>query len=324
MSEESNKVSIACQGGDSHTAFSAGFLQCLLKDWEENRHKLVGISGTSGGAFNALATWYGLVTQGPNLSVKLLEKIWNDLKATSFSDKILNDFVVNTSHIESTGIPIPRVSPYNFPSELLGKKRIKNILTKHINFDSIPDLCDFDSPELIVGTVNVNAGEFETFKNKNVTPKAVLASAAVPNLFEGVKINGHLHWDGLFSQNPPISDLMEVEYDRKPDKLWIIQINSQEFEGTPTSLEEIADRRNDLSGNISLNQEIRFIKKVNEWIERGDLSDREYSKTDVKRIEIGKHYDFSTKLDRSPKFIEELLELGKKRGKEFKKQNNLN
>jgi NTE family protein len=58
---ESTKVAIACQGGGSHTAFTAGVLKGLLREWDEG-YELVGISGTSGGAFNALAAWYGLVT----------------------------------------------------------------------------------------------------------------------------------------------------------------------------------------------------------------------------------------------------------------------
>ena len=53
MSDERTNVAIACQGGGSHTAFTAGVLKELLRDWDD-RHELVGISGTSGGAFNAL------------------------------------------------------------------------------------------------------------------------------------------------------------------------------------------------------------------------------------------------------------------------------
>ena len=48
-------VAIACQGGGSHTAFTAGVLKGLLREWPDE-YELVGISGTPGGAFNALAT----------------------------------------------------------------------------------------------------------------------------------------------------------------------------------------------------------------------------------------------------------------------------
>ena len=57
---DATRVAIACQGGGSHTAFTCGVLRTLLSEWDDE-YELVGISGTSGGAFNALATWYGLV-----------------------------------------------------------------------------------------------------------------------------------------------------------------------------------------------------------------------------------------------------------------------
>jgi NTE family protein len=52
---------------------------------------------------------------------------------------------------------------------------------------------DLSAPELVVGTVDINAGAFETFTNEDVTVEAVLASAAVPDLFEAVEIHGQLH-----------------------------------------------------------------------------------------------------------------------------------
>jgi NTE family protein len=318
MSEnEPTKVAIACQGGGSHTAFTAGVLKELLRGWDEE-YELVGISGTSGGAFNALATWYGLVTDGEERAIELLDALWDDLAADRLTDRITNDWVVGLSRIEASGLPVPQLSPYLTPGSRLGKERIRQVLERHIDFGEVPDLCDRDVPELVIGTVDINAGVFETFTNEEVTPDAVLASAAVPTLFEAVEIHGHFHWDGLFSQNPPIDDLMTVDAARKPDELWVIQINPQEREGEPTSLEEIADRRNELSGNISLNQELRVIERVNEWLDEGHLPESDFSRTEIHRISMGRTYHCSTKVDRSPSFLGELLGLGEQRAAEFR------
>jgi len=320
MSETSpTKVAIACQGGGSHTAFTAGVLKRLLSEWEDD-YELVGISGTSGGAFNALAAWYGLVTADEDRAVELLDALWDDLSASDPADRLMNEFVVGLSRLGSTGVPTFEVSPYQIPGPELGKKEIREALERHIDFEEIPGLCRRDAPELVVGTVNINAGVFETFTNEAVTPEAVLASAAVPTMFEAVEINGHYHWDGLFSQNPPIDDLMTVDADRKPDELWVIQINPQEREGEPTSMEEIADRRNELSGNISLNQELGVIERVNEWIEEGHLPESEFARTEIRRISMGEAYHCSTKVDRSPAFIEELIQLGEERVDEFRSE----
>lgn len=310
------KVAIACQGGGSHTAFSAGVLKGLLREWRDG-YELVGISGTSGGAFNALATWYGLVTADADRSIELLDAIWADLSASGVTDRFMNDVVVGLVRLWSTGVPMVQVSPYDVPGGEAGKERIRTTLERHIDFDAVPDLCGRDAPELVVGTVNINAGIFETFTNEEVTPEAILASAAVPELFQAVEINGHYHWDGLFSQNPPVDDLLTVDADRKPDELWVIQINPQEREGEPRSLEEIADRRNELAGNISLNQELRVVRRVNKWIDDGHLPEDEFSKTDVHRISMDQTYDYSTKIDRRPKFISELMDLGERRGTAF-------
>lgn len=61
MSDEPTKIAIACQGGGSHTAFTAGALQRLLPEIARPEYELVGFSGTSGGAVCALLGWYGHV-----------------------------------------------------------------------------------------------------------------------------------------------------------------------------------------------------------------------------------------------------------------------
>ncbi|SDD24854.1 patatin-like phospholipase family protein [Natrinema hispanicum] len=317
MSEgDPTRVAIACQGGGSHTAFTAGVLRTLLAEWDD-AYELVGISGTSGGAFNALGMWYGLVTGDADRARATLDGLWTDLAADGGQDRWLNSLVTTISRLESAGFPLPSISPYQVLGPEVGKQRIKTVLERHIDFDAIPDLCQKQVPELVIGTVDINAGVFETFVNEAVTVDAVLASAAVPNLFEAVEIHGHLHWDGLFSQNPPVNDLMGLPPERKPEELWIIQINPQEFEGEPGTLDVIADRRNELSGNISLNQELGFIERVNEWIADGKLPADEFQQTTIRRIHMGTRFHCSTKVDRDPAFLNELRSLGNQRAREF-------
>ena len=105
MSDPSpTRVAIACQGGGSHTAFTAGVLKELFREWDDG-YELVGISGTSGGAFNALAAWYGLVTADEARAVELLDAIWADLSASDPVDRFVNEFVVGLSRFGSTGAP---------------------------------------------------------------------------------------------------------------------------------------------------------------------------------------------------------------------------
>jgi len=316
-------VAIACQGGGSHTAFTAGVLEHLFENWDDE-HELVGISGTSGGAFNALAAWYGLVTGDEAKAAGLVGSIWEDIAAKEYPDSLTNSWFQAYQRLLNAGFPVPQVSPYQNPGSELGKEKIAEILETHIEFDDIPGYCRRTAPELVVGSVDINAGVFDTFVNEDVTVEAVLASAAVPSLFKAVEVDGNLHWDGLFSQNPPVKDLLHQPPDRKPDELWVIQINPQKLEGEPKTLEEIADRRNELSGNISLNQELRFVEQVNQWIDDGKLSPEDFSQPEIHRIQMGRRYDYSTKTDRSPEFIDELLELGRTQAAAFLTQRTSN
>ena len=168
------RVAIACQGSGSHTAFTAGVLQEILSEWDETEYDLVGISGTSGESFTALATWYGLLTGGPDTAAELLDGIWDDISANGAQDRWLNTLVPSVSRMDSAGFAIPSVSPSQIPLPGVGKRRIRTVLERHIDFEEIPGLCQRDAPELVVVTVNVNAGIFETFVNEDVTVKAVL------------------------------------------------------------------------------------------------------------------------------------------------------
>jgi hypothetical protein len=68
------RVAIACQGGGSHTAFTAGVLKRLLGPEELAGVEVVGLSGTSGGAVCALLAWYALLDDDPARAGKLLEE----------------------------------------------------------------------------------------------------------------------------------------------------------------------------------------------------------------------------------------------------------
>jgi NTE family protein len=314
--ESGRNVAIACQGGGSHTAFTAGVLRGLLADWDSD-DRIVGLSGTSGGAFCALVAWYNLVTDGPAAACDALGDFWTDLSARSPVDAATNDWLVWNSRVRSNGAALPEFSPYDVPGTSLGKQRLQQVVERYVDFDELASLCTRDAPKLVVGTVDINGGEFETFVDEAVTVEALLASAAVPDLFEAVEIHGHWHWDGLFSQNPPVNDLVDVSAEQKPDEIWVIQINPQRRDGEPRSLEEITDRRNELAGNLSLNQELGFINQVNEWVAEGHLPSDVYRPITVRRLELDKKLHCSTKLDRSPSFIRELLAYGESRAGEF-------
>ena len=47
------RVAVACQGGGSHAAFTAGVLKVLVQEEQRQDYQLTAFSGTSGGAVGA-------------------------------------------------------------------------------------------------------------------------------------------------------------------------------------------------------------------------------------------------------------------------------
>ena len=84
----------------------------------------------------------------------------------------------------------------------------------------------------------------------------------------------------------------------------------------PKSIKDILDRRNELSGNLSLNQEIDFINTVNKWTKY--LPPEKYKPVQVNKIEMLKEdLDTASKLDRSPTFILDMMAYGEKQADKF-------
>lgn len=329
---DSRRVAIACQGGGSHTAFTAGVLKKLLKEKGEGKqdYEVVALSGTSGGAICALLAWYGLLKNDTNKAVELLVSFWRDNSARSLQDKLLNDWLLWTNRFfENTG-GAPTLSPYYYPSQ--GQGLLRKMLEKHVDFRRANELVDESSPMLLIGAANVLSGEFKAFSSRRdkINADMILASAAIPTLFKAVSTNGGVYWDGLFSQNPPVRELPHAN----PDEIWVIQINPETIGTEPKSMPEIMDRRNELSGNLSLYQETHFIRTVNELVDKlgeGESKeskrllvpgkqgeeDKEYRHIDIKWIQMLRGLDTASKLNRDPSFIREMMTYGEQQAAKF-------
>ncbi|MCP4109569.1 MAG: Patatin [Desulfobacteraceae bacterium] len=307
--KKQRKIALACQGGGSHTAFTAGVLKRILLEQDKN-FEITAFSGTSGGAICAVLAWYGLLSHGRKKAVELLENFWLENTARTFQDQLLDRIVVcSVGMRDHTPMIVP--NPNMYPGWM--QEQLKTMLEKFIKFEKIPLLANDTGPMLLIGAVNVMNGKFKIFKNKEITPDAILASAATPVLFSPVHISGETYWDGLFSENPPIRGLAKA----KPDEIWVIQINPPVTAKVPMTMNEIRNRRDELTGNLSLEQEIYFIEKINTLIKKKLITGSEYKHIEVKRIQMLRDLDYATKLERSPDFIEGMIEYGEKQAEKF-------
>jgi NTE family protein len=306
-------VAIACQGGGSHTAFTAGVLRGILRGLPEE-YEIGALSGTSGGAMCAALAWDGLRRGDVEGAIDRLEGFWDDVAAETPWDRLVNDAALLGSRVTAE-FGTFGVSPYRHGASVAAQRELRETVERHVQFD---DGVPTSPPHLFVGAVDVESGSFEVFVDGEAGADALLASAAVPNLFRAVEIDGTGHWDGLFSQNPPIRQFVsEVSPANKPDEVWIVRINPVERDGTPRSLDDIADRRNELSGNLSLAQEVHTIETINDLIDEGVVDDERYKRIELREIALDLDLDVQSKLDRSRDFLEDLMERGEAKASGF-------
>jgi NTE family protein len=322
MNDTGNKkrVAIACQGGGSHTAFTAGVLKGLLRSGRLQEHEVVALSGTSGGAVCALLVWHNLLGGDAAGAVEDLDAFWRDNSATAPHEQIMNNWILWASNLQNF-VAMPAVSPYFNPFVTLGLEEFKGMLERRVDFEKVAVQPEDTYPVLLVGAVDVLSGQFKAFHSRRdrISAETILASAAIPTLFRSVRFGGGTYWDGLFSQNPPVKELT----DERPDELWVIQINPRKTAHEPKTMAEIADRRNELSGNLSLYQELGFIEKIDQMLEQGRLPhDDKYKQIVVRVIELARSrlsrsLGTASKLNRDPRFIQDLISHGELRAEEF-------
>ncbi|MDL5160070.1 patatin-like phospholipase family protein [Actinomycetospora termitidis] len=301
------RLALACQGGGSHTAFSAGALARFFDVGAVTAGEVVGISGTSGGAINALITWSCLVRGRPDEVGDALAGFWADNAASGPLERWLNVVMVGAGVGQNLGL-VPPLNPHLLPPALDGREEFRRLLRRHVDFDALPVDSEGRHPRLVLGAVEILSGRFRAFDSRRdrITPDTVLASAAIPTLFRGIRVGDGVHWDGLFSQNPPVSQLV----DDRPDELWVLQINPSRIDREPRTTLDIAERRNELAGNLSLNQELHGIERTDRLLESGALRpDSGYRPIMVRVLEMPRVPDLlgaASKLNRDPAFLARL------------------
>lgn len=351
------KVAIACQGGGSQTAFTAGVLKALLEGDLQNEFELVSISGTSGGALCAALVWYSL-KKGDKPAWRRLMEFWGENTAQTPTEQFVNQATIDWMRLINKGVvPTIMTSPSSPMMQNLsrlptfGQRKeftdFPALLRRHLDFDEMAAWGpQASAPVLVIGAASVLTGRLRKFNSSKeaIRIEHLLASAAVPSLFPAVEIDGDALWDGLFSDNPPIDDLVRSAFvgaGNIPDELWVIKINPTHRKSAPVTPDDIIDRRNQLEGNVSLFQNLKWIEILNDVALAGGFTPEFLERTDLGRpIRIPKKFasepdkpyhipwiemsdemqntlDYEGKLDRGPENIAKLIEHGEERARAF-------
>ena len=144
------RVAIACQGGGSHTAFTAGVLKGLLRPGTLQEHEVVALSGTSGGAVCALLAWHNLLEGDTAGAAEDLDAFWRDNSATAPHEQIMNSSILWASALQNF-VATPAVSPYHNPFATMGLEEFRGMLERRVEFEKVVVQPEGTYPVLLVG-----------------------------------------------------------------------------------------------------------------------------------------------------------------------------
>ena len=310
------KINLALQGGGAHGAYTWGVVDRLL---EEPWLRIEGISGTSAGAMNAAVLVAGHAAGGADGAREALDSFWRRVaRAGAFSpmrrgplDVMLGRWTLDSNPVYIALDLASRIfSPYDVNPTAWNP--LRDILAQSVDFDRLAT-----APiKLFVTATNVRTGRLRIFRNKDVTPDALLASACLPSMFQAIELEGDAYWDGGFSGNPPILPLVR---ECESEDTILIPINPVERPGTPRSAREIINRINEVSFNASLLKELRMIAVLRRVANPGDAEGARWAKMRIHMIASGimTSLGVSSKLNAVWEFFCFLREEGRRRADEF-------
>jgi NTE family protein len=309
-------VDLALQGGGSHGAFTWGVLDRLL---EEPWIKIEAISGTSAGAMNAAVLVDGWSRGGADGARTALDAYWRRVsRAAAFSplqrsplERLMGRWTLDTSPAYLAIDLMSRVfSPYDLNP--MGFNPLRLVLAESIDFERL-----VTSPiKLFITATNVHTGRGRIFRNSQITPDVLLASACLPTMFQAVEIEGEPYWDGGYAGNPTITPLIR-ESDAHDTIL--VQINPRESQKTPRTAGDILDRLNEISFNSPLMKELRMIALLRQAADPGQGEGARWASMRTHRIMTDKLAEFgaSSKLNAEWEFLAMLKAEGRKSAGDF-------
>jgi NTE family protein len=241
-------LSLALQGGGSFGAFTWGVLDRLL----EAGKSFPAVSGASAGAVNAVLLADGLASGGPDCARAALSAFWERLGQRSAARPL------GVMHRAATAslLRMSGSSPYQFNP--LGLNPLRDLLTEAVDFDRLRAAA---APRLLVAATRVRDGGLRLFTRDEMTIDVVLASSCLPMLQQAVEIDGEAYWDGGYSANPPLRDLV---LGGDAEDVLLVQIMPDEQDTLPRNVLDITRRLSEIAFAAPLQRELRALEDMRE------------------------------------------------------------
>ena len=308
------KVALALQGGGSHGALTWGVLDRLL---EERSIDIIGVTGTSAGAMNAVALADGLVRGGPEEARRRLRSFWTAvgnmpgfghfLWPMSGEEAAMTRLELTPAYL-AWDVLSRNLSPYHLNPT--GFNPLRAPLAELIDFDRLRAQDDI---KVMVCATNVRTSTRRVFDNEDISVDAVLASACLPQVFPAVEIDGEPYWDGGYTGNPAFAPLLRSIPKSKFDAIFV-RVDPVSRAGTPRTPGEIQDRVKEIGFNSTLMLEIGMIAVILKFVEEGLLDRERFGRAlfhSISACDIMETLAASSKLNNVPALLEHLFDLGR-------------
>jgi NTE family protein len=201
-------------------------------------------------------------------------------------------------------------SPYDFNAG--AKNPLRGILDELIDFEHIRN----GPIKLFISATKVRTGRVRVFRNAEINPDVLLASACLPTLFQAVEIEGETYWDGGYSGNPTMTPL--VRECTSKDTI-LIPINPIDRPGTPETARDILNRLNEVSFNAVLLKELRMMALLRQVADPGNSEGALWAQMRIHMVknDIMGQLGYSSKLNAEWDFISMLHQEGRRAAAEF-------
>ncbi|RIA55964.1 patatin-like phospholipase family protein [Dichotomicrobium thermohalophilum] len=310
---DAKPVNLALQGGGSHGAFTWGVLDRLLED---GRIRLDAISGTSAGAMSGVVMADGYMQNGYDGARENLGRFWRAVADNAMLNPLkrspIDVFMGNWSVSQSPALIFMEmfqstISPYMFNP--LNINPLADILESVVDFERVRSCDDI---KLFVSATNVETGRVKVFNRHELRCEMVMASAALPFLFQAVEVDGKPYWDGGYMGNPALFPFYDHEVES--DDIVIVQINPVERPGTPKTARDIMERLREITFNSSLLKELRSVDFINRLMDEGKMAEDGFRRMRIHIIEAPEEMTSlgaSSRMNPQWEFLHHLFELGR-------------
>jgi NTE family protein len=226
---EKPKIGLVMAGGGARAAYQAGVLKAVAKMLPEDApNPFQIICGTSAGAINAAAL--AIYARDFQDAVRKLNFVWKNFRV----EQVLR---ADTWGLAWTGarwfaaLALGGLGKHN-PQSLFDRAPLAELLQRYMPFEKIQDAIDAGAlTALSITASGYGSGESVTFYQgvdtlepwtrsrrigaaTKITLEHLMASSAIPFLFESVRINREFFGDGSMRQIAPISPALHLGADK--------------------------------------------------------------------------------------------------------------